>query len=215
MPKERRVPVENLLSYVSKDSLFNHTWGLKKVKFKKDEIRSDLENIYAKLSEFLVQSGLKGILYYDSFPVEIKEDCIFFPVQQIKWYFPKVKGRGLTDNHSGAKGISLQIATFGKHIDSILQKLEDSGEISRQYYIHGLSLWLTEALAEYGHDQLKQEQKYSGKKERYSFGYPLCPDLAMQDDLFRLLQIKDHHEVSLTTNYMMVPQQSTSAIVLG
>ena len=84
-----------------------------------------------------------------------------------------------------------------------------------------------EALAEYWHKQVRQElgiggedpedlkllfsAKYRGA--RYSFGYPACPNLEDQAKLFALLEPEDIG-VSLSEEFMLVPEQSTSAIIL-
>ena len=53
-------------------------------------------------------------------------------------------------------------------------------------------------------------QHYQGS--RYGFGYPACPDLEAQRPLFALLR-PEAIGISLTENMLMVPEQSTSAIV--
>ena len=53
--------------------------------------------------------------------------------------------------------------------------------------------------------------RYRGK--RYSFGYPACPDLAMQQQLFQVLRPEDIG-VSLTEGDMMDPEASVSAVVI-
>ena len=54
-------------------------------------------------------------------------------------------------------------------------------------------------------------QGYRGS--RFSFGYPACPNLEDQDLLFRLVD-PSPIGVSLTDEFMLHPEQSTSAIVL-
>jgi len=53
--------------------------------------------------------------------------------------------------------------------------------------------------------------KYAGK--RYSFGYPVAPDLANQRGLFDLLRPEPDAGIKLTEGYMMDPEASVSAIV--
>jgi 5-methyltetrahydrofolate--homocysteine methyltransferase len=53
--------------------------------------------------------------------------------------------------------------------------------------------------------------KYHGA--RYSFGYPACPNLEDQAKLFELLEPGDIG-VELTEEFMLNPEQSTSAIVV-
>jgi len=83
-----------------------------------------------------------------------------------------------------------------------------------------------EALAELWHKRVRQElgfgseddssvkrlfqQKYRGS--RYSFGYPACPNL---EDRLKIVKLLAPEEigVTLSENYMLVPEQSTDAIV--
>jgi 5-methyltetrahydrofolate--homocysteine methyltransferase len=84
-----------------------------------------------------------------------------------------------------------------------------------------------EALAELWHRRMREEllihtedaseirewfqQKYHGG--RYSFGYPACPNLNDQVQLFELLN-PARIQVSLTEEYQLNPEQSTSAIIV-
>ena len=53
--------------------------------------------------------------------------------------------------------------------------------------------------------------KYQGR--RYSPGYPACPDLSLQRDLWTLLE-PESIGVELTEGDMMDPEASVSALVL-
>jgi 5-methyltetrahydrofolate--homocysteine methyltransferase len=98
----------------------------------------------------------------------------------------------------------------------------------REYMeLHGLSVQLTESLAEYWHGRIRQELKidendsqdltevfnqgYRGS--RYSFGYPACPDLELQVALCELLQ-PERIGVELSEEFQLHPEQSTSAIIV-
>ena len=54
--------------------------------------------------------------------------------------------------------------------------------------------------------------KYQGN--RYSFGYPACPDLSDQKKLFKLLK-PEIYGIKLTDEFMMYPEASVSAIVFS
>jgi 5-methyltetrahydrofolate--homocysteine methyltransferase len=93
--------------------------------------------------------------------------------------------------------------------------------------LHGLSVEMAEALAELWHRRIREEwgfadedgptlaglfrQQYRGS--RYSWGYPACPDLEEQTKVADLLEI-DRIGVSITEEFHLVPEQSTSAIVV-
>ena len=92
---------------------------------------------------------------------------------------------------------------------------------------HGLSVEMTEALAEYWHRRIREEwgfadedgptlaglfrQQYRGS--RYSWGYPACPDLEDQTKLDELLDLSSIG-VQLTEEFQLEPEQSTSAIIV-
>ena len=52
---------------------------------------------------------------------------------------------------------------------------------------------------------------YRGK--RYSFGYPACPEIEDQDKIFQLLK-PERIGVSLSESYQLIPELSTSAIIV-
>ena len=98
----------------------------------------------------------------------------------------------------------------------------------REYMeLHGLSVQLTEALAEHWHARIRQDlsiskedgdsieeildQGYQGS--RYSFGYPACPDLEQQVQLCELLK-PESIGVELSEEFQLHPEQSTSAIIV-
>ena len=104
-----------------------------------------------------------------------------------------------------------------------------TGRVSRALgELHGLSVQLTEALAEMWHARIRSElgfgpedstdlqamlSKQAYRGSRYSFGYPACPNVEDQDKLEVLLDWK-RIGVELSEEFMLAPEQSTSAIVL-
>jgi 5-methyltetrahydrofolate--homocysteine methyltransferase len=90
-----------------------------------------------------------------------------------------------------------------------------------------LSVESTEALAELWHKIVRKELGIAGKDagdikklfsqgyqgSRYSFGYPACPNLEDQTKLFELLG-PERIGISLTEEFQLVPEQSTSAVIV-
>ncbi|MDR3690128.1 MAG: vitamin B12 dependent-methionine synthase activation domain-containing protein [Fimbriimonas sp.] len=123
--------------------------------------------------------------------------------------------------------VGFQIVTIGSDATALERKLFDGGDYQDYLYVHGMSVETAEALAEYWHRQVRIElgiadqepddmrllfsAKYHGA--RYSFGYPACPNLEDQAKLFELLQPQDIG-IELSEEFMLVPEQSTSAIVV-
>jgi 5-methyltetrahydrofolate--homocysteine methyltransferase len=122
--------------------------------------------------------------------------------------------------------VAFHVVTVGKHASDYAHKLFEIGEFRDYLFFHGLSVECAEALAEYWHKIVRAElgigvsdasdmrklfaQGYQGS--RYSFGYPACPNLEDQAKLFELLQ-PERIDVSLTEEFQLVPEQSTSAII--
>lgn len=123
--------------------------------------------------------------------------------------------------------VGFQIVTVGAEITKRERELFAKGEFQDYLFVHGMGVELAEALAEFWHLQVRHElgidqhepqdmrllfsAKYHGA--RYSFGYPACPNLEDQAKLFELLRPEDIG-IELTPEFMLVPEQSTSAIVV-
>ncbi|MBL7959060.1 B12-binding domain-containing protein [bacterium] len=131
-------------------------------------------------------------------------------------------------NDSGRMDVfGCMLVTVGLQASEFSAKLFEANNYSDYLYFHGLSVETAEALAEYWHRQIRSElgfshddnqeikklfqQKYRGS--RYSFGYPACPYLEDQAKLFELLE-PERIGVSLTEEFHLVPEQSTSAIIV-
>ena len=142
------------------------------------------------------------------------------PGRSIPDYFASVE--------SGKRDVlAFQLVTVGAEATRYAQKLYNDNAYTDYLYFHGFAVETAEALAEYWHKQVRQElgisgddgelvkelfrQKYQGS--RYSFGYPACPELKDQELLFELLDAESEG-IALTEEYQIVPEQSTSAIVV-
>lgn len=123
--------------------------------------------------------------------------------------------------------VAFHLVTMGPHVTETERELFAKNEYRDYLYLHGLGVEATEALAEYWHKRIREELgiadedakeirllfslKYRGC--RYSFGYPACPNLEDQAKLFELLR-PERIGVTLTEEYQLVPEQSTSAIIV-
>ena len=99
--------------------------------------------------------------------------------------------------------------------DKAMEELNDKKEYTRAFFLHGRSVYLAEALAAYIHGRIREEMKLEkGQGKRYSPGYPLWKDLSDQKKVFQLLDITNRIGVSLTEEFQMVPEQSTTAMIV-
>jgi 5-methyltetrahydrofolate--homocysteine methyltransferase len=115
----------------------------------------------------------------------------------------------------GSDVCALQVVTIGSRASKLATALDEKGEYARSLFIHGLAVEAAEALAEYWHRRVRTELGLPADQgKRFSPGYPAWPDLADQRTVFRLLEPEKAIGVSLTEAHQMVPEASTSAIVV-
>jgi 5-methyltetrahydrofolate--homocysteine methyltransferase len=123
--------------------------------------------------------------------------------------------------------VAFHLVTVGSRVAEVTAKLFAENAYRDYLELHGLSVQLTEALAEYWHARVRAElgfgtedsdelagilkQAYRGS--RYSFGYPACPDLADRATVVRLLE-PERIGVSLSEELQLHPEQSTDALVV-
>ena len=110
--------------------------------------------------------------------------------------------------------VAFQAVTVGDKATKLCAEWEAAGEFTRSYFLHGLAVETAEALAEYWHRRVRAEMGLpDGQGKRYSAGYPAWPDLADQSGVWAILQ-PERIGITLTEAHQMVPEQSTSAVVV-
>jgi 5-methyltetrahydrofolate--homocysteine methyltransferase len=124
--------------------------------------------------------------------------------------------------------VAFQLVTVGARISEVTADLFARDSYRDYLELHGLSVQLTEALAEMWHKRVREElgfgeedsaeltevlahQAYRGS--RYSFGYPACPDLEERAKVVELLK-PERIGVTLSESFQLAPEQSTDAIVV-
>ncbi len=123
--------------------------------------------------------------------------------------------------------IGLQVVTVGQKASDTARLWFEDNRYQDYLYLHGLSVEMAEAMAEYMHKRIRAECGFAGEDDRdmermlaqgyrgsrYSFGYPACPRLEDQASIMRLLGA-ERIGVSLSDEWQLHPEQSTSAIVV-
>ena len=240
-----RVPLKTVAPYLNERMLFQFHWGFRKQgrslgEFKawaKQELRPVLKELMERVAKenILVpqaaygfwpcaSSGDSVILYAEDQATEIAR--FSFPRQArpgglcIADFF-----RDVTANERDV--IALQVVTMGSGASEVARQWFSDNRYKDYLYLHGLSVEMAEALAEYIHQRIRAELGFAGEEprdlegllrqeyrgSRYSFGYPACPDLAQQRQLLALLKAQEIG-VGLTEEDQLDPEQSTSAIVV-
>jgi 5-methyltetrahydrofolate--homocysteine methyltransferase len=110
--------------------------------------------------------------------------------------------------------LAMQVVTVGPYLDEVKEAMDKRGEYAEALFLHGLGVSAAEGLAEWHHNRIRAELKLEPERgKRYSFGYSACPDLADQEKLFKLVK-PEEIGVTLTSAYQLVPEASTSAIIV-
>ena len=123
--------------------------------------------------------------------------------------------------------VGLQVVTVGQKASDVARTWFENNRYQDYLYLHGLSVEMAEAMAEYAHKRMRAELGHAAEDDRdmdrllsqgyrgsrYSFGYPACPRLEDQEPLLRLLGA-ERVGVSLSDGWQLHPEQSTSALVI-
>jgi 5-methyltetrahydrofolate--homocysteine methyltransferase len=242
--KMTKFDIYELYKYINPISLFRGQWqfkrqeGMGNIEFNawlEENVRPTYDRLCRELGRVLEPKVKWGY-----FPCQSEgNDLIIFhddlKTERLRFTFPRQRdGRRLCLSdffNSTTSGqldtVGFSIVTAGEGISKREQELFDAGEYQDYLFTHGMGVETAEGLAEYWHRQMRIElgiddqepeemrflfsAKYHGA--RYSFGYPACPNLEDQTKLFELLQPEDIGLV-LTEEFMLDPEQSTSAIVV-
>jgi len=145
------------------------------------------------------------------------------------WDLPRQEGGHrlcLADYVLDGDHVALFVTTVGGSVRETAERWKQEGEYLKSHVLLALALETAEAAAELIHHRLRRQWGYPDPPEttmedrfaaryrgkRYSFGYPACPDLEQQEQLFEALR-PEEIGVTLTEGHMMDPEASVSALV--
>ncbi|MCX6461811.1 MAG: methionine synthase [Actinobacteria bacterium] len=235
-------------AYLDERATFLGQWGLKAARGGGPSYEELVETegrprLRMWLNRVASEGLLEAAVVYGYFPcwsegneiVVAHHEGELYGTERVRFHFPRqTRGRHLCladyvrPRESGELDvIGFHVVTMGSRISQACQELFAADSYRDYLELHGLSVQLTEALAEYWHVRVREElgigaddspqlasilkQQYRG--ERYSFGYPACPDLEQQTGLFELLR-PERVGVELSEEFQLHPEQSTSALIL-
>ncbi|QCR33923.1 methionine synthase [Lysinibacillus sp. SGAir0095] len=240
---KRNYSVAHLHPYVNMRTLIGHHLGLKgnveKLLAEKDKRATELHEL---VNEYLRSDLLSPSGMYQFFPAQADGDdvVIYSPLdtkQEIeRFHFPRQKEAPflclsdfLKTVESGEMDyVALMVVTAGHGVKSVADQLKNDGKFLESHALLATALELAEGFAERLHQEIRDvwgfpdatdfsmrerfAAKYQG--QRFSFGYPACPNLEDQEKLFKLLK-PEQIGVQLTEGFMMEPEASVSAIVFA
>jgi 5-methyltetrahydrofolate--homocysteine methyltransferase len=234
-----------VLPFLNERSLYQFQWGFRKqgrtleefLGWAKQELRPIMKRVFAmcEAEDILHPQAIYGywkaagqgndlIVFEQDGTTEIARFSL--PRQ------PKEDGECIADffrdiDDQERDVIGLQVVTVGQKASDTARLWFEDNRYQDYLYLHGLSVELAEAMAEYTHKRIRAEcgfaseddrdmekmlgQSYRGS--RYSFGYPACPKLEDQVPLLKLLGA-ERIGVEISDEWQLHPEQSTSAIVV-
>jgi 5-methyltetrahydrofolate--homocysteine methyltransferase len=239
------IPLADYVEMLDERALFVGQWGLKG---NRGEFEAMVESegrprLRALLNQVQSQGWLNAAVVYGYFPcVSEGNDLVVLHhegpnegKERVRFSFPRQsRDRRLclsdffASRESGKVDVvAFHVVTMGSVVSDAAAKLFAENKYREYMELHGLSVQLTEALAEHWHARIREEmsvrdldapdlagildQGYRGS--RYSFGYPACPDIEQQIQLCELLE-PGRIGVELSEEFQLHPEQSTSAIIV-
>ncbi|MGH7668431.1 MAG: vitamin B12 dependent-methionine synthase activation domain-containing protein, partial [Gemmatimonadaceae bacterium] len=230
------IPLDEVFELLDLDELYRLQWGARGSgeafeRTVREEFEPTLERLKTRVRReallvpqavygyFPAQASGNSVIVYD--PVPYARDAT--ATEFARFGFPRQDGRErlcLADYFRPVESgemdvVALQVVTVGNHATREFDRLQQAGEYTEAYYLHGLSVEAAEATAEWMHRHARHELGIpGGRGKRYSWGYGACPDLDDHALVFRLLPAAQDLGMDLTTAYQLVPEQSTAAIIV-
>ncbi|MFG2880815.1 methionine synthase [Streptomyces sp. NPDC048297] len=239
------IQLKEYASWLDEGALFKGQWGLKQARTGDGPTYEELAETEGRprlrglLDRLQTENLLEAAVVYGYFPCVSKDDDLIILDEQgnerTRFTFPRQRrGRRLCladffrPEESGETDVvGLQVVTVGSRIGEETAKLFASDSYRDYLELHGLSVQLAEALAEYWHARVRTELGFGGEDPadiedmfalkyrgaRFSLGYGACPDLEDRAKIAELLR-PERIGVHLSEEFQLHPEQSTDAIVI-
>ncbi|MFE5588838.1 methionine synthase [Streptomyces sp. NPDC056549] len=239
------IPLKDYASWLDEDALFKGQWGLKQNRAGDGPAYEELVDTEGRprlrgwLERLHTENLLEAAVVHGYFPCVSKGDDLIILDEEgnerTRFTFPRQRrGRRLCladffrPEESGETDVvGLQVVTVGSRIGEATAKLFESDSYRDYLELHGLSVQLAEALAEYWHARVRAELGFGGEDPenvedmfalkyrgaRFSLGYGACPDLEDRAKIADLLR-PERIGVHLSEEFQLHPEQSTDAIVI-
>ncbi|MEV0263383.1 methionine synthase [Streptomyces sp. NPDC050617] len=239
------IGLKDYASWLDEGALFKGQWGLKQARTGDGPSYEELVESEGRprlrgwLDKLHTDNLLEAAVVYGYFPCVSKGDDLIVlhedGSERTRFTFPRQRrGRRLCladffrPQESGETDVvGFQVVTVGSKIGEATAELFGSDSYRDYLELHGLSVQLAEALAEYWHARVRAELGFAGEDPaevedmfalkyrgaRFSLGYGACPDLEDRAKIAALLE-PERIGVQLSEEFQLHPEQSTDAIVI-
>ncbi|GAA3881986.1 methionine synthase [Streptomyces sedi] len=239
------IPLKDYAEWLDEDALFKGQWGLKAGRGDDGPDYTELVETEGRprlrgwLDRLHTDNLLQAAVVYGYFPCHAEGDDLVIldenGGERTRFTFPRQRrGRRLCladffrPAESGERDVvALQTVTIGPRVSEATAELFAADAYRDYLELHGLSVQLAEALAEYWHARVRAELGVAGADPvelsgmfrteyqgcRYSLGYPACPDLEDRAKIAELLE-SERIGVTLSEEFQLDPEQSTDALVV-
>ncbi|MCH0565514.1 MULTISPECIES: methionine synthase [unclassified Streptomyces] len=239
------IQLREYASWIDEGALFKGQWGLKQARTGEGPTYEELVEAEGRprlrglLDRLQTENLLEAAVVHGYFPCVSKDDDLIIldesGHERTRFTFPRQRrGRRLCladffrPEESGETDVvGLQVVTVGSRIGEETARLFEADAYRDYLELHGLSVQLAEALAEYWHARVRAELGFAGEDPadvedmfalkyrgaRFSLGYGACPDLEDRAKIADLLQ-PERIGVRLSEEFQLHPEQSTDAIVI-
>ncbi|MCL9819397.1 methionine synthase [Helicobacter colisuis] len=225
--------IQNIFEFIDKDLLFKHRWGYSKLK-KEEYLKlkeKELEPLFQSLkNEFIEKNIFAPVVLYGYYHtrtripddkrkgliLELSDRADFSNAESFLFPRSTKKPYLCLGDYFNKEGdiCALHLVSSGLNLAPFEEKLYKDNQYHKYYLTHALGVELAEALADFVHQRVRCELGLGEKEgERYSFGYPACPDLALNKGLFNLLKPQEFG-IILSETYQMSPEATTSALIV-
>ncbi|MFJ6213568.1 methionine synthase [Streptomyces sp. NPDC092296] len=239
------IPLADYASWLDEGALFKGQWGLKAARTGDGPSYEELVETDGRprlrmwLDRLQTEGLLEAAVIHGYYPAVSKGDDLIVlhedGTERTRFSFPRQRrGRRLCladffrPEESGERDVvGFQVVTMGNRISEAANELFAAGSYRDYMELHGLSVQLAEALAEYWHARVRAELGFGGEDPaqvedmfalkyrgaRFSLGYGACPDLEDRAKIADLLR-PERIGVELSEEFQLHPEQSTDAIVI-
>ncbi|WP_326676420.1 methionine synthase [Streptomyces sp. NBC_01237] len=239
------IQLKEYASWLDEGALFKGQWGLKQARTGDGPTYEELVETEGRphlrgwLDKLHTENMLEAAVVYGYFPCVSKGDDLILlhedGSERTRFTFPRQRrGRRLCladffrpEESGEVDVIGLQVVTVGSKIGEATAELFEANSYRDYLELHGLSVQLAEALAEYWHARVRSELGFAGEDPadvedmfalkyrgaRFSLGYGACPDLEDRAKIAELLE-PERIGVKLSEEFQLHPEQSTDAIVI-